>query len=116
MKDFLFKLICFLVVLLGSVYLAYNEGQRSVQVLWDKEKAEAKKEVETITLKQADTNEFISRKYIPKINKTTKRASSVNAAVKKYIPPITTTNCVIPNNAITILDAAITNSQLPNSE
>lgn len=103
--------VCALFV--GLMYLSFSAGEKSVQIRWDEEKSKMQKEIDDLTAKQTATTNKVVKVYVNKVKSTDTRTRHINDAVVKYVPPAVNTNCKIPNNVITLLDASARNIDIP---
>ncbi len=112
MKKYLIIIAVALIAFCAALYLAYHEGENHVQSLWDADKARIQKEVDDLKIKQGAISIKTITRYVNKTQTINTRAGKINDAVTKFVPKADK-GCVIPNNVVTILDAAVNNMPIP---
>lgn len=111
MSETFIKVIVIFSFAVGVLFLAYKTGEQTVQAKWDIEKGKMEKEAADLrATRQKETTKVVIR-YVTKNARTSEKSSKINDAVTKYVPK--TTECIIPNNAVTLLDASAKNMVIP---
>jgi hypothetical protein len=113
MKETLIKVILIICLIGGILFLTYSAGESVVQAKWDVEKAKMEKEISDLKTNRQLVNTKVVTKYVTRTNNTANKSSSINSAVTKYVPPTANTGCIIPKNIITLFDASVTNTEIP---
>lgn len=103
-----------LVVLLG-LWFVYHKGEEATQKLWDADKVRVQGEIDKLKSQQGEVTVKEVIKYVDRIKVVEGKSKTITEYVDRYITPEANKSCVIPNNAITIIDAAARNVVLPPS-
>jgi hypothetical protein len=81
--------------------------------LWDADKIKVQGEIDKLKSAQGVVTIKEVIKYVDRIKYVEGKTKTITEYVDKYITADENKGCVVPNNAITILDAAARNTPLP---
>jgi hypothetical protein len=101
-------------VLLG-LWFVYHKGEEATQKLWDTDKIRVQGEIDKLKGQQAEVTVKEVIKYVDRVKYVEGKTKTITEYVDKYITSDSNKGCVIPNNAVTIIDAAARNTPLPSA-
>ena len=92
--------------LVGAIYLA---GQRHVQIKWDEAKQEVKTDIAEHKADASAVTTEVVTKYVDRVTTVKVKGDTVIKYVDRYITKESDAKCVVPNNAVLLIDAAAKN-------
>jgi hypothetical protein len=110
-----FKDALVILAVLFGIWFIYHKGEEATQKLWDADKLLVQAEIEKLKGKQGEVTIKEVIKYVDRVKVVEGKTKTITEYVDKYITTDSNKGCVIPNNAVTIIDAAARNTPLPSA-
>ena len=107
--QFLLKYVLPLLAMIALVAGIYFTGAHSVQVKWDKEKAERKTQVEIQRVVQDKITYLTNTEYVYKTKEIKVKGDTIIKEVPVYVTKEDDAACRINNGSIRVLDSAVRN-------
>jgi hypothetical protein len=105
-----FAVVIIILIGLGFVFYA---GEQRKQAEWDLDKVRVQREIDALKIKQGEVTIKEVIKYVDRVKVVEGKTKTIVEYVDKYITVDSNKNCIVPNNVITILDAAARNTPIP---
>lgn len=100
------KYIVFLAIVFGSLFAAYYKGKTDASKDYEIQLLENQKKIDDLIIKQAEVKDKVITEYVTKTKVIKEKGDNVVTKIKEYV----ITDCIIPNNAVSLYDDAVNNT------
>jgi septation ring formation regulator EzrA len=105
----LLKLAVTALLTLSIIGGLYYWGYSSEKAKWDLEKEKMKQEITLLQSKQAEVTTQVVTQYVDRVKTVQLKGETIVQYVDKYITPAENAACTIPNNFVSLHNAAVKN-------